>query len=64
MAGTRCATLLLAGEESWMVEPTQRMLALNPQAHMITVPQAGHWVPLDNPTEFLAAVRGFLTKAA
>ncbi len=60
MAGTRCATLLLAGEESWMVEPTQRMLARNPQAHMITVPQAGHWVPLDNPTEFLSAVRGFL----
>jgi pimeloyl-ACP methyl ester carboxylesterase len=28
---------------------------------MVTVPQAGHWIPLDNPGGFLKAVRGFLT---
>jgi pimeloyl-ACP methyl ester carboxylesterase len=64
MAGVRCATLLLAGEESWMVEPTQRMLTRNPQARIITVPRAGHWVPLDNPGGFLAVVRGFLSEEA
>jgi esterase len=61
LAGVACPTLLLAGEESWMVEPTRRMVALNPQARMVTVPQAGHWIPLDNPGGFLKAVRGFLT---
>jgi pimeloyl-ACP methyl ester carboxylesterase len=61
LAGVSCATLLLAGAESWMVEPTQRMVTLNPRARMITVPRAGHWVPLDNPSEFLAVVGQFLT---
>jgi pimeloyl-ACP methyl ester carboxylesterase len=60
MAGVRCATLLLAGEESWMVEPTQRMQTLNPQARLTTVPQAGHWIPLDNPRGFLEVVSPFL----
>jgi pimeloyl-ACP methyl ester carboxylesterase len=63
MAGVRCATLLLAGEESWMVEPTQRIVMRNPRAHVITVPQAGHWVPLDNPSGFLGAVSQFLNEA-
>jgi pimeloyl-ACP methyl ester carboxylesterase len=61
LAGVSSTTLLLAGAESWMVEPTERMVKLNPQARMITIPQAGHWVPLDNPGGFLKAVSGFLT---
>ena len=61
LAGVSSPTLLLAGAESWMVEPTERMVTLNPQARMITIPQAGHWVPLDNPGGFLEAVSGFLT---
>src|SRR5919107_88886 len=32
LAAVPCPTLLLAGEESWMVEPTQRMARLNPRA--------------------------------
>jgi pimeloyl-ACP methyl ester carboxylesterase len=59
-----CPILLLAGEESWMVEPTAQMAALNPRARVATVPRAGHWVPLDNPSGFLDAVRGFLAEAA
>ena len=55
-------TLLLAGEESWMVASTQRMVTLNPQARMATVPEAGHWVPLDNPSGFLKVVREFLVE--
>ena len=64
LATVPCPTLLLAGAESWMVEPTQRVARLNPRAHVATVPRAGHWVPLDNPTGFLAAVRGFLAEEA
>jgi pimeloyl-ACP methyl ester carboxylesterase len=62
LAGVTCPTLLLAGAESWMVEPTRRMLTLNPKTRMVTVPQAGHWIPLDNPGGFLEAVSGFLTE--
>jgi pimeloyl-ACP methyl ester carboxylesterase len=38
-----------------------RMAKLNARARTVTIPQAGHWLPLDNPDGFLAAVRGFLT---
>jgi len=37
------------------------MATLNPQARMTIVPQAGHWVPLDNPGGFLEIVGPFLT---
>jgi esterase len=57
-------TLLVVGAESWMVEPTARVAALNSRARIATVPRAGHWVPLDNPGGFLAAVRGFLSDEA
>ena len=64
LTGVTCPMLLLVGAESWMVEPTARMVAANPRARLVTVPQADHWVPLDNPGGFLAAVRGFLTEEA
>jgi len=64
LAGLTCPTLMVAGAESWMVEPTRHMVSLAPRAQMVTVPQAGHWVPLDNPRGFLDAVRGFLTEEA
>jgi len=60
LAGVKCPMLLLAGAESWMVEPTEQMATLNPRARMVTIPQAGHWVPLDNPSGFLEVVGRFL----
>jgi pimeloyl-ACP methyl ester carboxylesterase len=38
----------------------KRMGRLNPRARTVTIPRAGHWLPLDNPDGFLEAVRGFL----
>jgi esterase len=64
LAQVTCPMLLLAGAESWLVEPMKRMARLNPRARTVIVPQAGHWVPLDNPSGFLEAVRGFLTEGA
>jgi esterase len=64
LAGVTCPMLLLAGADSWMVEPTAKMAAVNPLARLVTIPQADHWVPLDNPSGFLAAVRRFLTEGA
>jgi pimeloyl-ACP methyl ester carboxylesterase len=37
-----------------------RMVELLPQGRFVTVPDAGHTVPQDNPAAFLAAVRPFL----
>jgi pimeloyl-ACP methyl ester carboxylesterase len=64
LAGVTCPMLFLAGADSWMVEPTARTVAATPRARLVTVPQAAHLVPLDNPGGFLAAVRGFLTEEA
>jgi pimeloyl-ACP methyl ester carboxylesterase len=60
LAGVTCPLLLVVGAESWMVVPTERMVTFNPQARLVTVPQAGHWVPLDNPSGFLEVVGTFL----
>jgi pimeloyl-ACP methyl ester carboxylesterase len=55
-----CPMLLLAAEEGWMVESTKQVAALNPRARFEIVPDAGHWLPLENPSGFLEAVRKFL----
>ena len=64
LAHVTCPMLFPVGAESWMVEPTARMAKANPRAQMVTIPRAGHWVPLDNPGGFLEAVRGFLIEEA
>jgi pimeloyl-ACP methyl ester carboxylesterase len=55
--------LLMVGAESWMVEPTAQVAALNARAQVATVHAAGHWIPLDNPRGFLESVGGFLDGA-
>jgi pimeloyl-ACP methyl ester carboxylesterase len=60
LAQVRCPTLLIVGADSWMPEPVAQA-ARNPRVRTATIPDAGHWVPLDNPTGFLSAVRPFLT---
>jgi len=64
LAAVACPMLFLVGADSWMVEPTAHMAAANPRVRLVTVPQADHLVPLDNPGGFLDAVRGFLTEEA
>lgn len=61
LAQVQCPTLLVVGEESWMVEPTERIATANPRVRVARVPQAGHWIPLDNPRGFLEVVSAFLT---
>jgi esterase len=57
-----CPTLLVRGEASDILSPedAQRMVASIPNCRLVEVPDSGHAVPLDNPSGFLAAVRGFL----
>lgn len=61
-----CETLVLGGEEDWICPPEHsRIIAERiPRAHLKIFPKSAHNIPQDQPQEFLAAVRGFLTCAA
>ena len=60
----RCPTLIVRGGESdvFPEQTGRRMVELMPDSRFVTVPDAGHTVPQDNPAGFLEAVRGFLRK--
>lgn len=55
-------TLLVRGAESDVlsVETAQQMTQTMPSCKLVTVPDAGHSIPLDNPQGFIAAVKPFL----
>jgi pimeloyl-ACP methyl ester carboxylesterase len=55
-------TLLIRGEHSDILSPelAQKMVALNKNVSLVTIPGSGHSVPLDRPDAFLAACREFL----
>jgi pimeloyl-ACP methyl ester carboxylesterase len=57
-----CPTLLVRGAESDIlsVETAERMVRTIPNCRLVTVPDAGHSIPLDNPEGFISAVRPFL----
>jgi pimeloyl-ACP methyl ester carboxylesterase len=63
LGGVTCPVLLVVGADSWMVEPTARAATVIPDVRVVTIPGAGHWVPLDHPTAFGETVRGFLTES-
>jgi pimeloyl-ACP methyl ester carboxylesterase len=62
LAQITCPTLLVRGAESDVlsVEVAERMAQTMPNCKLVTVPDAGHSIPLDNPSGFIAAVKPFL----
>ena len=64
LAQVTCPMLLVVGAESFAKAGAEAMAPRNPRARLVVLPETGHWVPLDNPTGFLAAVRDFLTDEA
>ena len=63
LARVACPTLVVRGAAPEIVpaELAERMAAAAmPDARVATLPQAGHWAPLDNPTGFARLVRDFL----
>jgi esterase len=58
----QCPTLVVRGAESEMFlrDMAEQMTRAIPKGQLAEVPNAGHWVPLDNPEGFLAVVRDFL----
>lgn len=58
-----CPTLLMRGSESWAGDPVEdgRIEAF-PDARLVNVQQAGHWVHHDRLDEFLRETRAFLAE--
>ena len=65
LATIACPTLLVRGAESDVlsVETAERMTRVMPHCKLVTVLNAGHSIPLDNPTGFIEAARPFLIGA-
>ncbi|MGO9158600.1 alpha/beta fold hydrolase [Mycobacterium sp.] len=75
-AHSRCATtccrswagslpaLFFHGEDDPIVAPegSRRAGELMPDAHLVMVPDCGHWAQLEARDRFLSEVRGFLEK--
>jgi pimeloyl-ACP methyl ester carboxylesterase len=57
-----CPTLIVRGAESDVLAPetAKRMLATNPHARLVEVPEAGHTVPGDQPAAFRRLLTEFL----
>lgn len=57
-------TLFIAGGNSHYILPQDTFLIKQqfPQAELVTIPQAGHWVQAEKPQEFSAIVKSFLFK--
>jgi esterase len=60
-----CPTLVVRGAESELFprDMAERMARAIPNGDLLDVPNAGHWVPLDNPRGFLGRLREFLARA-
>lgn len=52
-------TLFLAGQNSKYI-PSGSTQLLFPRAHIVTIPNAEHWIHVQNPNAFLAAITHFL----
>jgi pimeloyl-ACP methyl ester carboxylesterase len=56
-----CPALIIRGETSKTFHPSAlaRMARLLPRAQFLTIPEAGHLVPMERPEETAAAIRDF-----
>ena len=59
-----CPTLILRGEHSPALSPrlADEMVAANATATLVVVPGAGHFIPIEQPAAFEAAVRAWLAQ--
>jgi esterase len=64
LAQVTCPVLLVVGAESFALAPSQRLAAAIPHVRFVTLPETGHWVPLDNPRGFQEVVGRFLNGEA
>jgi pimeloyl-ACP methyl ester carboxylesterase len=62
LSGLEIPTLVVVGDEDVLTHPdhSREMATRIPRARLVVVPGAGHLTPLETPTEFTAALSGFL----
>jgi 3-oxoadipate enol-lactonase len=61
LAGVRCPTLVIVGEQDKaFVEPSRAMAATIPGAELVVVRDAGHSPQFENPTDWFDALEAFL----
>ncbi|XP_020861458.1 sn-1-specific diacylglycerol lipase ABHD11 [Phascolarctos cinereus] len=55
-------TLFLSGAKSKFIQPSHfsEIKRLFPQAQILSVPEAGHWIHADKPQDFMSSVKRFL----
>jgi pimeloyl-ACP methyl ester carboxylesterase len=60
----RVPALIVRGAHSKTFQPSaqKRMARRLPEAHLVTIPGAGHLVPMERPAETGAAIRGFMDR--
>lgn len=60
----KARTLVITGSDDTLIPPaeTAAIAEAIPHARLVTIPGAGHLTPLENPVQFNAAVRSFLTR--
>jgi pimeloyl-ACP methyl ester carboxylesterase len=60
----QCPTLLVRGEETvaFPLDLAARMAAVMPNARVASIPAAGHWPALENPSGVIAVVQQFLAE--
>jgi esterase len=58
----KCLTLVLRGERSPALPQriAEQMISENKNASLVIVPNAGHFIPIEQPAAFEAAIRGWL----
>ncbi|XP_003770525.2 protein ABHD11-like [Sarcophilus harrisii] len=56
-------TLFLRGADSLVIQPHHypEIKRLFPQAQILTIPKAGHWIHVDQPRDFLTSILNFLS---
>jgi pimeloyl-ACP methyl ester carboxylesterase len=64
LAQLRCPTLLVVGADSFSRAGAEAMAPHARNGRLAILPETGHWVPLENPTVFLAVVEPFLSDEA
>lgn len=63
LAAITCPTLVLAGRHDWIcpVRHSEEIAARIPRAHLKIFEDSSHAIPADQPEDYLAVLRGFLT---
>lgn len=64
LSNMRCKTLVITGEDSYMVSYVHLQHSRLPYAELVTLPGTGHFIPQERPQESAALIAEFLSRPA